>query len=60
MLGNFVKNEGRSMELVNKDVLALLVHDIITELELVPSSTIDYFFVDANMLDLELAKEMAD
>lgn len=48
------------MELVNKDVLALLVHDIIAELELVPSSTIDYFLVDANMLDLELAKEMAD
>lgn len=37
----------------------MLVHNIPLDLELAPNFTIEYFFVDANVSNLELTKEIS-
>lgn len=46
------------MELASKDSPPLLIHNIATNLDLTPNSTIEHIFVDIDVANLELVKKI--
>lgn len=44
VIENFAKNESKNIEFINKDIYAMLDHDIISNSKLTPNSTTKDFF----------------
>lgn len=58
VIGISIENESDSIESISEDILALLIHNITADLELALNSSTKHIFINANMSNLELTKEV--